>query len=1091
MNHILSLCLALCFQSAVAGTTQRVIITNKETNLDACLQQIKKQTGYNIIYLDNTVDLHAPVKENMKDIPLADALETLLRNQNVSYSIKNKTIALYKEDDDQQRNQRGIQLTVKSEVGIPISGASIFADQRSNAVGQTDKNGTINLIVPINSRSLIIRHLNYQDMTLNIDRRNTYEVVLKDKENRLEESVITGIYTRDKESFTGSSATFSGKELKMVSNTNVLQALRTLDPSFSIQENNLSGSDPNVMPDVNIRGKTSVIGLRQQFSTDPNQPLFILDGFESSINVIFDLSMDRVESITLLKDAAATAIYGSKAANGVVVVETVKPKSGQLQLSYSNNSSFGFADLTDYNLMDASEKLTFERLAGFYGPIDENGNIIDEMEAVKFNTRLADIKRGVNSYWMNEPLRKAISSRHNLFAEGGDQTVRYGVGFNYGNNQGVMKGSNRQLIGGNVRIIYRLKRFSFSNNFTIDYNKSDNNLVNFSAFSSMNPYYRKYDEFGNILKIVETFPTLTSSTNLYNPMYDFYLKSFNNNQNTDFRNNFDADWRVLDELRLRGRLSFAKGSNKGRVFNSPFASRFESTTSENRGTYNEGNGSSKQFDFDVSSIYGKALGSNHYHNVNAVIGMRANLASTENSSYTVAGYRDEEYWAPKFAIGYLPGSRPSYSFNDKRSLSFYSNAGYSYRNRYLFDLNFRKDGSSLFAVQNKYTTTWAFGLAWNIHQESFMKPLAKDISLFKLRSSIGTPGNQNFDAYMTMNTYAYNLSYPNPFGLSALISNWGNPHLKWQKTLDQNYGIDLEILNKRLYINFDYFYKTTDPLLIYVEIPTSTGTSQIAQNVGAQKTKGFTGSINYRAIRRDEMLWNINLNVRNMNSTYFDIGNSLDNLNEENKSRNLQRYYDGASTTDLWSVKSLGIDPATGREVFEKKDGTQTFVHDYNDEQVLGNSTPLAEGVVGSMFAYKGFSFSANFRYRYGGQIFLNTLYSKVENISTIGLRTNQDKRALYDRWQKPGDESLFKSISLSEISPISSRFMADENTFACESVSLGYESIDPWTKKLGLSSFQARMYMNEIFRISTVRNERGINYPFARTVSFSISGRF
>ena len=189
-------------------TTQRVIITNKETNLDACLQQIKKQTGYNIIYLDNTVDLHAPVKENMKDIPLADALETLLRDQNVSYSIKNKTIALYKEDNDQQRNQRAIQLLVKSEEGLPIAGASIFADENANAVGQTDKNGGINLIVPANCRSLIIRHLNYQGMTLTIDRRSTYNIVLKVKENRLEESVITGIYTRDKESFTGSSATF-------------------------------------------------------------------------------------------------------------------------------------------------------------------------------------------------------------------------------------------------------------------------------------------------------------------------------------------------------------------------------------------------------------------------------------------------------------------------------------------------------------------------------------------------------------------------------------------------------------------------------------------------------------------------------------------------------------------------------------------------------------------------------------------------------------------------------------------------------------------------------------------------------------------
>ena len=1089
MKYIYVLFFALFFYNAIAKSAQNVRITNKDKTLEECLLQIKKQTGYNIIYLDKAINLNEPVKVDLANLSLEQTLKTLLKNQDVSFEIKNKTIALFKIKNNQQRT---ISIKVLTSSGENIPKASIFVENPRHVIGQTDNQGVFRGQIPRDCKQIRIRHLSYQDALISIDQKDTYVINLVDKENQLEEFVITGIYTRDKESFTGSSKTYTGKELKMISNTNILQALKTLDPSFTLEDNNLMGSDPNVLPDVNIRGKTSVIGLRQQFSTDPNQPLFILDGFESSIGVIFDLSMDRVASITLLKDAAATAIYGSKAANGVVVVETVRPKSGKLQLSLSNNSSFSFADLSDYNLMNAEEKINFERLSQFYGPLDENGNIISEYEAAQYNLRLAEAKRGVDSYWMSEPLRNAFSSRYNIFAEGGDQNMRYGIGFNYGNTAGVMKGSNRRLLGGNVRLIYRMNNFSFSNNFTIDNNKADNNVVNFSEFSKMNPYYRKYDERGDILKIVESFTSFGGAvTNLYNPMYDFYLKSFNNNQNTELRNNFDADWRILNELRIRGRFSFAKSYSKGQVFTSPFASNYTTVVSESKGRFSESNGGMKKFDTDFSATYGKSFGEKNYHTLNAVIGMRANLSTDENSSYSVSGYKDEEYWAPKFAVGYTQGTKPAYQFSDRRSLSYYSNAGYSFRNRYLVDLNFRKDGSSLFGARNRFTDTWAFGLAWNIHQEPFMEKIKDQISLLKLRSSFGNPGNQNFDAYMTMNTYTYNLNYPNPFGLSALISDWGNPHLKWQKTLDQNYGVDIEFLKRKFYVNFDYFYKSTDPLLIYVEIPTSTGTGTIAQNIGAQKTKGLTATLNYRAIQRDDLLWNINFNLRKMKSTYYKIGNSLKTINEENKSRNLQRYYDGASTTDLWAVKSLGIDPATGREIFEKKDGSQTFVHDYSDEQVLGNSTPTAEGVVGTMLAYKGFSFSANFRYRYGGQIFLNTLYSKVENISPEGLRYNQDKRALYDRWQKPGDESLYKAISLTQTTPISSRFLADENTFSCESVSLGYESIGNWTKKLGLSSFQSRMYMNEIFRLSTVRNERGINFPFARTVSFSISARF
>lgn len=1089
MKYTLGIFLAMILQLTWASAFQRIHIDKKSQTLQECLWEIKKQTGYSIVHLENTFDKTEVIDMDFKNTSLQQALAKLFAGKDVEYTVRDKTIVLSKMNNSPVQQQRLVELTVHSSNGEPVSGATILSVSTEKALGQTNGQGVFLADIAKDESAIIIKHILYQDTKVTIGEQTKLKVTLKEKQNEIEETVITGIYTRDKESFTGSSSTFSQKELKMIGNTNVLQALKTLDPSFAITENNLTGSDPNVLPDINIRGKTSVIGLQEQYSTDPNQPLFILDGFESSLSVIFDLSMDRIQSITLLKDASATAIYGAKAANGVVVVETIKPKAGQLRLSYNSNLNFSFADLTDYNLMNAQEKLQFEKLSGFYDALDQNGNILNETSASAYNRRLAEVRRGVDSYWMNEPLRKVISDRHNLFAEGGDKSMRYGLGFNYGNTRGVMKGSNRNLIGGNLRLTYRLNDFSFTNYFTVDYNKADNNVVPFSKFSETNPYYRKYDELGEIKRVLES--SNAASVQILNPMYDYYLKSFNYTTNLDLRNNFEADWRAMDALRIRGRFSFAKVNSNSRLFNSPLSSDFENSSSENKGQYNERKGGGNNFDLDFSATYGKPFGDSGQHIVNTVLGMRASKNENESNGYTVVGYKDEDLWAPNFANGYLNGSKPMFSFMDKRSLSYFLNTGYSYRNRYLIDANVRYDGSSIFGLDNKFTNTWSVGVAWNIHNELFFDTAKEIFSLVKLRGSVGNPGNQNFDAYMIFNTYTYNVAFSNPFGLSALIGKYGNPNLQWQKTLDRNFGLDLESLNRKIRLNIDYFHRTTDPLLIYVQVPTSTGTSSMALNVGAQQTTGVTASLNYRILQRQDFMWSANVNARKLNSTYYNIGNSLSKLNTENTSRNLQRYYDGGSTTSLWAVESLGIDPGTGREVFKKLDGTQTFTHDFKDEKELGNTTPTLEGVLGSSLFYKGFSASANFRYRVGGQIFLNTLYSKVENISIDALRRNQDKRALYDRWQKPGDVTEFKSISLTESTPISSRFIADENTFSCESVSFGYESNAPWTKKLGLNAFNTRLYMNEIFRISTVKNERGIDYPFARSLSLSIGARF
>ena len=418
---------------------------------------------------------------------------------------------------------------------------------------------------------------------------------------------------------------------------------------------------------------------------------------------------------------------------------------------------------------------------------------------------------------------------------------------------------------------------------------------------------------------------------------------------------------------------------------------------------------------------------------------------------------------------------------------------------YLLDANFRADGSSVFGVSNKFTTTWAVGVGWNIHNESFVKNCAF-IDFLKLRYSIGNPGNQNFSLYMSSNMYSYTTSFNNPFGLGARISSYGNPNLEWQKTIDQNFGFDVEIFHRRLRLNFDYFMKNTDPLLVSVTLPTSTGTASVPTNLGKQTTKGYTLSANVVVLQKEELNWSINGNLRHLKYEYKNIGNALEKYNAQNRkdetdqkigSSNLKRYYDGGSPSDIWAVRSAGIDPVTGREIFIKKDGTQTFEFDYNDEVIVGNSDPKLEGVIGSSFYWKGLSASINFRYRVGGQIFLSALYNKVENISDQDVYYNQDKRALYDRWQKPGDVAKFKAISLNETTPMSSRFVADENTLSCESVSIGYETQARWLRHFGASSMTIRGYMNDIFRISTVKNERGLDYPFARSVAFSLGIRF
>ncbi len=972
---------------------------------------------------------------------------------------------------------------------MPLPGVSVTYKHAKGSGTITNIKGEFQITVPDNVHELIFSYVGMKTQTVRVSGERKITVRLESDAVSLKEAVVTGIYTRNSESFTGSMATYTEKELKAIRNQNVLQSLKILDPSFIVLENNLSGSDPNTMMNVNVRGNTSIVGLETEYENNPNQPLFILDGFETTLATITDLSMDRVESITLLKDASSTAIYGSKAANGVIVVETKKPEAGKLRFNYNGNLTVEWADLSDYNLMDSGEKLEYERLAGYYGSLDENGDIINESQRRLYNSRLLRVKQGIDSYWLNEPLRTGFTQSHNVFAEGGDSALRYGIGLTYTRTDGVMKNSDRDVLNGNVQLTYRVNKFAFTNQTNITNTDTGNPMVPFSSFAQTNPFYNKYNESGEIDKVLETVPTVSGNTYITNPLWDFNQNSYDKSNTLTFTNNFQVEYRPIADLKFRGRLGIIVNRVNAKTFDSPEMTSFIGTEQSESGRYSESNTKSNSYDGSFDVTYGHSFGD---HIVNAILGMQLNESNSNLSAFSAIGYLSDQFSNPNFSNGYPDGGKPSSRITKTRSASYYGNFNYSYKLRYLLDFNLRSDGSSVYGIDNPFSTTWSLGLGWNVHNEAFF---GKNdwLNYLKLRYSIGNPGNENISAKLTNSIYTYYTAYPNIFGLAALVSQWGNSGLEWQRTRDQNWGIDLGIFQNRLRLSVDYFIKKTDPLLLNIDFPPSTGMNFVPMNIGAMKNQGLTVTASYVAIQSKDLNWTLNANLRHIKTTYYNIGDLLEEYNEEGRTnQTLTRYYDGASNTALWAVRSAGIDPMTGNEVFIKKDGTYTYEWDSADEAVCGDSTPDIEGSFGTYAYYKGFSLNVAFTYRYGGQTQLSTLFNKVENINSTQVKYNQDKRALYNRWQKPGDIAKFKRIDDTSTTQMSSRFIADDNTLECSSVSVGYETTTgKWLQAIGASSFNVRVYGNDLFRLSTVKEERGINYPFSRNISASIGLRF
>lgn len=1120
-----------------SAQSARVSINIKSGKLTTLFDQIQKKSGYKVFYSDNVVDANRIINITVSNTAVSELLGKILPQLGLSYKFIDNTIVLSRIATDNNPNGqmavakpvRRVTGVVRDDRGDAVIGATVMASKDPRRGTATGVDGSFAFNVAIEESALVISMIGMETQRVNIvnDKAN---VKLKSASIEGEALVVTGFVPKVKNSFTGTATQVSGEKLLSISPTNTLDALKVFDPSFSIPDiNGVFGSDPNRIPDrIEIRGANSMpeIDITEgTLKTYTSLPVFIMDGFQVSVDDVYNLDINRVESVTILKDAAASSIYGSRAANGVVVIATKMPKQGSIQIAYTFNGNVSAPDLSSYNLMNSRELVQYYKKMDMF-PIAENGNPdlanmlkIMEMEA----------NNGVDTYWLSQPLRTAFSHDHSIILEGGakvggsskNRSVRYSVNLNAKLKDGVMKGSFRNSYGGGTKLIYDTRNLQFTSDIQVNFIKAeDSPYGNFGDYTRLLPIFRIQDANGNF------YPTLTlNNAPMYgnfpwtdeadtrlgrqiNPLYEATkLNSFSGNDATTASYRMGANWEIIPDLRAQASFMVDYTETNTQKYVSPVTSSVinDKDNSGNtidhiyrRGSYNASNSSAVNYYGKVHISYLKSLGKN---TVQAVAGGELRESNRDSYGFSNTGFLNDMLNFPSAAAQYPLSGGPTGNGDIVRTAGFFSTLNYSYDNRYMVDGSFRLDASSNFASKQRVSSFWAVGARWNINNEKFMDK--KVFSQLALKANIGTTGNSNFALSQILSMYKYLGMYEGITGAELL--SLANPNLKWQTSLQRNIGIELGILKNVVNMEFNYYYNTTKDNITQVSILPSTGFSTYMANQGDVLNRGFEFNLSVTPYRDSNWQVNLFVNGRHNRNKLVKISESLKKYNEDvmnkqsastgTKIKTVFLFEEGKSLSTIYAVPSLGIDPATGQEIFVKKSGERTFVWDAADQIRVGDTEPTLSGYFGINLNYRRWSLNSSLEYSFGGDLYNQTLIDRIENpsmsTSVNPMAYNMDRRALYERWSKPGDIARYRGVKGTSTVYASSRFVQKNNFVRMNSLKVMYTLTKPDAKILGLSMVRLSVSTNDLFYLSTINIERGLSYPFAREFYLSLQANF
>ena len=1087
---------------------KRITMELKGETLSAALKKLEGLSGYRILFSYDDVSDYQ-VSGQVKNATVEAALKMILKGKPFEYIIDGQFINVSHLNKGKKKPTGGdkkITGTVLSkEDGLPVIGASVrIAGTEQGAA--TDLNGQFTLDVKPGT-ALQVSYIGMKTQTLQA--MPGMEIILESDAKTLNDVVVTGIFRKAKESYTGAATKIGGEKLKMYKGQNLLQTLRNADASLNIPMNNMMGSDPNSLPQMNIRGTSSlplsIKELNETTKQNVNTPLIIMDGFEISLTKLMDYNDEEIESITILKDASATAIYGSRGANGVIVVETKQPEPGKLKMTAIAGLSLEIPDLTSYDLLNARDKLELERLVGLY---ESEGRPTLTMEYQKlYKARLKDVLAGVDTDWMSKPLHTGVGQNYSIRLEGGRDEFRWGTSLSYKDVSGAMKGSSRRVFNGDITLMYTYRNLLFRNYTNVGNTLSDQSPYgSFSNYVDMQPYNKPYDEEGNLIRYYDTTPG--SSFQSQNPLYDATLKTFDKSRTLGLINNFSIEWKILPELTLRGQLGVSTTRVNSDRFYPAEHSMFNSTEFtgveglSRRGRYTYGSGNSFSYDGRLTLSYSKVF--NEVHQLYAGFDYSISEGKTRDYTFVAEGFSNEDLSFITNALQYEKGGTPTGGQTTDRRVGFTGNVNYTYDNRYFIDGSYRIDGSSQFGADKRYAPFWSVGLGWNIHHEEFMESLTPTISNLRLKASYGITGAMDFNKAAVATMYNYPAGDRYLHWSSAHVQGFGNKRLTWQETRESNFGLEFSLFDYRITGAFDYYIKDTDGLVSHMDIPLVMGFSSYYANVGKVRNSGFETSLSAYLIRdlQHDFSWMVSGQVVYNKNKVLKLSDAIKSQNEEyiasvgsqSNTRPANLLYEGRSQNGIYVVRSLGIDPVTGAELYLDKDGVPTSTWNTQDRVYAGLDATYGSpyrGNASTMVRWKDFTLNISFGYQWGGQTYNTTLIDRVEVTNSAIGRRNVDRRVYEARWQKPGDRTFFKAYG-DRVTYATSRFVMDDNWFDIQSVSLQYRWSTARLKQLtGLQSILFNVNMSDLWHFSSIRYERGTSYPFARNVQGSVSFLF
>lgn len=1013
-------------------------------------------------------------------------LSALMLTTQIAYAAGTEVDVAGKMSDEKGTRIYGV--VVEKKTGSVLAGASValWKGDKMLTGTVTDVDGVFSIITTEKDFEVQVSYMGYNTIRFSSSSRKLsgMKIELVEDSHALGDVVITGLVTKNKETFTGSATEISALELKQVSGTNLIGAIAALTPGMSMVQNTTQGSNPNNLPELVLRGMSSFSNQGQQV----NQPTIILDGTEISMQELYDLDINEIEKITVLKDASATALYGSKAANGVIVITRKPILESKLRVQYNFTGNLQFPMLDDYDVLNAAEKLEYERLAGLYtagSGINQETGMPSQYDYDKlYNEKYKAIMAGQNSDWLSQPARTAFSHDHSLRVYGGANNMRYELTGRIGDTKGVMKGDYRKRYSIGFKLDYFINNaVTISNRTTYqEIDVKNTPYGSFSQYVKMNPYDKMYNDDGSV--------NTNLSWDINNPLYEASLGSFSKSGSRSFSNTTDFRWDISKMFLLTGHFNISTDSEFGDIFTSPKSLVYKNVTDlSKKGQYTKSTSDGASYNGNVVATFNKFFDDESLVSLSA--GWEINHAESTSETTQVIGFYNDNLSFIGSAAGYPTDITPYGSLSETADVGVFTTGNFSYRNRYFVDATWRTTGSSQFGENNRFGHFWSGGLGWNVLNESFMKNVKKHFDLFKLRGSLGYTGKVSFSPFQAMTMYSYLNTYEYKNGIGAVPLTIGNVDLAWERTMNYNIGLDFSMFDRRLNLVVDaYIRNTTDLLLDKAKAP-STGVTTAKGNMGEMQNRGVEFQLDGYIFRTNDFYWRLGTTGYMNRNKITKINKALEEINKDNQENAglydypLPQYAEGESVTALKLVRSAGIDPATGKEVYIKRNGERTFVYDPADKVLIGDTEPKYTGTFSTNIYWKGFSLYALFNFRLGAWVYNTTRSTKVEGADP---RYNADQRVFDDRWKKPGDIATYKDIANTSTPKQTDRFAEEENTLTLGSLNLSYEFSDKVCRKLHLRNLRTGINFTDILRLSSVKIERGTDYLYSQGFEFYLN---